>query len=159
MSEKLYFTSPPRKIKLLSPRILEMASAAPTRVFSIGQRKNPGYEVALRAVSWLPWQQHMKLTGVVSVTDILSFPTKICLKIQTLENFISFVQDHLKVAPYSFLKSGQHMFQTENLVHWYFVRRMKLTVWYITAFWESETATKKCVTVVVMATMTFQNGC
>ena len=45
MSEKIYFTSPPKKIKLLFPRILEMASAAPTRVFSIGQRKNPGYEV------------------------------------------------------------------------------------------------------------------
>ena len=42
MSEILYFTSPPKKIKFLSPRILEMASAAPTRVFSIGQRKNPG---------------------------------------------------------------------------------------------------------------------
>ena len=45
MSEKLYFTSPPQRIKLLSPRIVEMASAAPTRVVSIGQRKNPGYEV------------------------------------------------------------------------------------------------------------------
>ena len=64
----------------------------------------------------------------------------------------------LKVAPYSFLKSGKHMFQTQNLVHWYFVRRMKLNVWYRTAFWESETVTKKCVTVVAMATMTFQNG-
>ena len=65
----------------------------------------------------------------------------------------------LKVAPCSFLKSGKHMFQTENLVHSYFIRRMKPTVWYITAFWKSETATKKCVTVVAMATMTFQNGC
>ena len=45
MSQKLHFTSPPKKRKLLSPRILEMASAAPTRVFSIGQRKNPGHEV------------------------------------------------------------------------------------------------------------------
>ena len=70
---------------------------------------------------------------------------------------LSFFQ--FKVAPYSFLKSGKHMFQTENLVHWYFVKRMKLTIWYITAFWESETAMKKCVTVVAMATMTFQNGC
>ena len=26
-------------------------------------------------------------------------------------------QSNIKVAPYSFLKSGQHMFQTENLVH------------------------------------------
>ena len=65
----------------------------------------------------------------------------------------------LKVAPYSFLKSGKHMFQTQNLVHWYFVRRMKPNVWYRTVFWESETVTKKCVTVVAMATMTFQNGC
>ena len=64
----------------------------------------------------------------------------------------------LKVAPYSFLKSGKHMFQTQNLVRWYFVRRMKLNVWYRTAFWESETVTKKCLTVVVMGTMTFQNG-
>ena len=63
-----------------------------------------------------------------------------------------------KVAPYSFLKSGKHMFQTQNLVRWYFVRRMKLNVWYRTAFWESETVTKKCLTVVAMATMTFQNG-
>ena len=29
MSEKLHFTSPPKKIKLVSPRIWEMASAAP----------------------------------------------------------------------------------------------------------------------------------
>ena len=65
----------------------------------------------------------------------------------------------LKVAPYSFLKSGKHMSQTQNLVHWYFVRRMKLNVLYRTAFWESETVTKNCVTVVAMATMAFQNGC
>ena len=64
-----------------------------------------------------------------------------------------------KVARYSFLKSGKHMFQTQNLVHWYFVRRMKLNVWFRTAFRESETVTKKCVTVVAMETMTFQNGC
>ena len=62
----------------------------------------------------------------------------------------------LKVAPYSFSKSGKHMFQTQNLVHWYFVRRMKLNVLYGTAFWKSETVTKKCVTVVAMVTMTFQ---
>ena len=66
---------------------------------------------------------------------------------------------YLKVAPYSFLKSGKHIFQTHNRVHWYFVRRMKLNIWYRTAFWESETATKKCVTVVAMATKTFQNCC
>ena len=65
----------------------------------------------------------------------------------------------IKVAPYSFLKSGNHIFQTQFHVHWYFVRRMKLTVWYRTAFWESETGTKKRVTVVAMATKTFQNGC
>ena len=64
-----------------------------------------------------------------------------------------------KVAPYSFLKSGKHVFQTQNLVHWYFVRRMKLNVWYGTSFWKSETVTKMCVTAVAMATMTFQNGC
>ena len=60
----------------------------------------------------------------------------------------------IKVAPYSFLKSGK----PQNHWHWYFVRRMKLNVWYRTVFWESETVTKKCVTVVAMATMTFQNG-
>ena len=38
----------------------------------------------------------------------------------------SFEYLSFKVAPYSFLKSGKHMFQTQNLVHWYFVRRMKL---------------------------------
>ena len=64
-----------------------------------------------------------------------------------------------KEAPYSFLKCRKHTFQIQNLVHWSFVRRMKLTVWYRTAFWESETATKKCVTVVAMVTKTFQNGC
>ena len=63
-----------------------------------------------------------------------------------------------KVAPYRVLKSGKNMFQTQNLVHWYFVRRMKLNIWYRTAFWELETVTKKCITVVAMATMTFQNG-
>ena len=57
----------------------------------------------------------------------------------------------IKVAPYSFLKSGKHMFQTQNLVHWYFVRKIKLNVWYRTAFWESQTVTKKCVTVGKMA--------
>ena len=31
-----------------------------------------------------------------------------------------------KVAPYSFLKSGKHIIQIQNLVHWYIVRRMKL---------------------------------
>ena len=65
----------------------------------------------------------------------------------------------VKVAPYSSLKSGKHMVQTQNLVHWYFVRRINLNIWYRTAFWESETGTKKCVTAVAMATMTFQNGC
>ena len=50
--------------------------------------------------------------------------------------------ESIKVAPYSFLKSGKHMFQTQNLLHWYFVKRMKLNVWYNTAFWESETVTK-----------------
>ena len=64
-----------------------------------------------------------------------------------------------KEAPYSFLKSRKQTFQIHNFVLWYFVRRIKLTVWYRTAFWESENATKKCVTVVAMATMTFQNGC
>ena len=62
--------------------------------------------------------------------------------------------DRANEAPYSFLKSTKHTFQIQNIVHWYFVRRMKLTVWYRTAFWESETATKKCVTVVAMATKT-----
>ena len=65
----------------------------------------------------------------------------------------------LKVAPHSFLQSGKHIFQTQNHVHWYFVTRMKQTVWYRTAFWKSETATKKCVTAVAMATKTFQNDC
>ena len=37
-------------------------------------------------------------------------------------------RNYIKVAPYSFLKSWKHMFQTQNLVHWYFVRRMKLNV-------------------------------
>ena len=73
-------------------------------------------------------------------------------------NATIYCRNPIKVAPYSFLKSGKHMFQNQNLVHWYFVRRMKLNVWYRTAFWESETVTKKCVTVVAMATMTFQNG-
>ena len=72
---------------------------------------------------------------------------------------LAFWKYYVKVAPYSFLKSGKHIFQTQNQLHWYFVRRMKQTVWYRTAFWESETATKKCVTVVVMATKTFPNGC
>ena len=35
---------------------------------------------------------------------------------------------------------------------------MKLNVWYRTAFRESKTVTKKCVSVVAMATMTFQNS-
>ena len=48
------------------------------------------------------------------------------------------VGSHLKEAPYSLLKSRKHRFQIQNLVHWYFVRRMNLTVWYITAFWEWE---------------------
>ena len=55
-----------------------------------------------------------------------------------------------KVAAYSFLKSGKHMIQTQNLVHWYFVRRMKLNIWYRTSFWESKTVTKNSVTVVAM---------
>ena len=82
------------------------------------------------------------------------------VKLQQLKKYVQyFLNILLKVAPYSFLKSGKHIFQTQNLVHWYFVRRMKLNIWYRTAFWESETATKKCVTVVAMATKTFQNGC
>ena len=64
-----------------------------------------------------------------------------------------------KEASYSFLKSRKHKFQIQNLVHLYFVWWMKQTVWYRTVFWESETATKKCVTVVAMTTKTFQNGC
>ena len=44
------------------------------------------------------------------------------------------LSDFILLLPYSFLKSGKHMIQTQNLVHWYFVRRMKLNVWYGTAF-------------------------
>ena len=74
--------------------------------------------------------------------------------------FVRFSQPKwFKEAPYSFLKGRKHTFQIQTLVHWYFVRRMKLTVWYRTDFWELETVTKKCVTVVAMATMAFQNGC
>ena len=76
-----------------------------------------------------------------------------------INNKLQFTCNYSYKAPYKFLRSRKHTFQIQNLVHWYFVRRMKLTVWYITASWESETATKKCVTVVAMATITFQNGC
>jgi hypothetical protein len=63
------------------------------------------------------------------------------------------------VAPYNFLKSIKHTFQSRNPVHWSLVRNMKLTDMYITGFGESEIVTQKCVTVVAMATVTFQNGC
>ena len=36
---------------------------------------------------------------------------------------------------------------------------MKLTDMYMAGFGESEIVTKKCVTVVAMVTVTFQNGC
>ena len=43
-------------------------------------------------------------------------------------------QSLIKEAPYSFLKSRKHTFQIQKLLHSYFVRRIKLNVWCITAF-------------------------
>ena len=58
----------------------------------------------------------VKMTILVSTTDVLSFQVKLCLKVLVEKIFIFFVQDHLKPEMHFLSKLGGGLVTTEQFL-------------------------------------------